>query len=330
VYIVTGGAGFIGSGFVWKLNSMGVQDILIVDRLGHGEKWKNLVNLRFRDFEHKDCFLDRLENGVYGRVEGVIHMGACSSTTEKDADYLMHNNFIYSQRLARYCRCSGSRFIYASSAATYGDGSRGFSDDPENMLDLQPLNMYGYSKQLFDLWMHAQGWLDRAVGLKFFNVYGPNEYHKEDMQSVVRKAYFQVKQTGRVRLFKSYHPDYEHGEQKRDFIYLKDCLEAMSWLLEHQEVNGVFNLGSGRAESWNDLAGAVFKALGRETDIEYIDMPEEIRPKYQYFTRARMHRLEATGCPVRFSSLEEGVHDYILNHLEQDDPYLSLRPFQRQ
>ncbi|RQD77791.1 ADP-glyceromanno-heptose 6-epimerase [Desulfonatronospira sp. MSAO_Bac3] len=330
MYIVTGGAGFIGSGFVWKLNSMGIEDVLIVDRLGHKEKWKNLVNLRFQDFEHKDCFLDRLEKGDYGRVEAIIHMGACSSTTESDADYLMYNNFSYSQRLARYCISSGSRFIYASSAATYGDGSRGFSDDPEIMPDLQPLNMYGYSKQLFDLWMHAQGWLDRAVGLKFFNVYGPNEYHKEDMQSVVRKAYFQVKQTGRVRLFKSYHPDYEHGEQKRDFIYLKDCLEAMSCLLEHQEVNGVFNLGSGRAESWNDLAGAVFKALGRETDIEYIDMPEEIRPRYQYFTRAQMHRLEATGCPVRFSSLEEGVHDYILNHLEHDDPYLSLRPFQRQ
>ncbi|WP_291323516.1 ADP-glyceromanno-heptose 6-epimerase [Desulfonatronospira sp.] len=322
MYIVTGGAGFIGSGFVWKLNTMGIDDVLIVDHLNHGDKWKNLVNLRFRDYEDKNGFLDKLEKDSFPAVEGVVHMGACSSTTETDADYLMQNNFKYSQRLAGYCSRNRVRFLYASSAATYGDGSSGFSDDTERMQSLKPLNIYGYSKQLFDLWMQRQKWLDRAVGLKFFNVYGPNEYHKQEMQSVVRKAYFQVKQTGRVRLFKSYHPDYGHGEQKRDFVYLKDCLDVMAWLLEHHEVNGIFNLGSGRAESWNDLAGAVFKALGRDPVIEYIDMPGDIRPKYQYYTRAEMQRLADTGCPVQFRALEQGVRDYILKHLEVNDPYL--------
>lgn len=322
MYIVTGGAGFIGSGLVWQLNRMGVHDILIVDDLGFEEKWKNLVNLKFLDFEHKDRLHSIMEADKLPGVEAVIHMGACSSTTEKDANYLMDNNFRYSQKLADYCRQKGSRFIYASSAATYGDGSQGFSDD-ENFLDeLKPLNMYGYSKHLFDLWLQRKGWLDWAAGLKFFNVYGPNEYHKKDMQSVVRKAYFQIKETGRVKLFKSYHPDYPHGEQKRDFVYLKDCLEVVSWLLEHREASGVFNLGSGKARSWNSLAEAVFAALGLEPDIEYIEMPESLRPKYQYYTRAEMDKITRAGFARDFYSLEEGVRDYVQNYLEREDPYL--------
>ncbi|WP_028573859.1 ADP-glyceromanno-heptose 6-epimerase [Desulfonatronovibrio hydrogenovorans] len=322
MHIVTGGAGFIGSGFVYRLNQMGLDDILIVDNLGSTEKWKNLVNLRYRDYIHKDEFLAKLEKGFFPYVESVIHMGACSSTTEKDADYLMSNNFHYSKRLARFCRESSARFIYASSAATYGDGELGFNDDHATMTDLRPLNMYGYSKQLFDLWVKRKGLLDHVVGLKFFNVFGPNEYHKEDMQSVVRKAYFQIKETGRVRLFKSYHPQFGHGEQKRDFVYLKDCLEVMAWFLEKKDVNGIFNLGYGRARTWNDLAKAVFQAMDLEPEIEYMDMPETLRGKYQYYTCAPMDKLEQAGCPVAFHSLEDGVRDYVQNYLSRNDPYL--------
>lgn len=322
MYIVTGGAGFIGSGFVHQLNLMGIDDILIVDNLSTTEKWKNLVNLRFRDYIHKDLFLEKLERGEFPQVECAVHMGACSSTTEKDADYLMTNNFHFSRRLALYCHQCSARFIYASSAATYGDGSLGFSDSHDAMDALKPLNMYGYSKQLFDLWIKKNNLLASVVGLKFFNVYGPNEYHKGDMQSVVRKAFFQVRETGKVRLFKSYHPDYGHGEQKRDFVYLKDCLDAMAWLMENPDVNGIFNLGFGRSRTWNDLANSVFKALDMSPEIEYIEMPKELRGKYQYFTEAPMDKLFQAGCPVQFRSLEHGVRDYVQNHLMLDDPYL--------
>ncbi len=322
LHIVTGGAGFIGSGFVHQLNLMGIDDILIVDNLGMTEKWKNLVNLRFKDYMHKDSFLPGLSRGDFANVESIIHMGACSATTEKDAEYLMSNNFHYSKILAGFCVEKGVRFIYASSAATYGDGSFGFSDDNERMDRLKPLNMYGYSKQLFDLWISRHGLLQSVAGLKYFNVFGPNEYHKGDMQSVVRKAYFQIKETGRVRLFKSYHPEYGHGEQKRDFVYLKDCLEVMAWLLEKQDVNGIYNLGAGEARTWNDLTKAVFLAMDIEPDIEYMEMPMELRGKYQYFTRAPMDKLAEAGCPVRFHTLEEGVRDYVQNYLDREDPYL--------
>ena len=323
MYIVTGGAGFIGSGFVWKLNRMGVSDILVVDNLGQSEKWKNLVNLKFMDFVHKLSFLELLEKGKFSKIKAIVHMGACSSTTEKNADYLMDNNLHYSQSISRYCLEKKIRLIYASSAATYGDGRNGFSDDPKRLEYLRPLNMYGYSKHLFDLWLARRGWPAGIVGLKFFNIFGPNEYHKEEMQSVVRKAYFQIKETGKVSLFKSHHPDYAHGEQKRDFLYLKDCLEVMFWLLENPEVKGVFNLGSGQARSWNELVGAVFDALGLKPNISYIDMPRAVRLKYQYYTQAEMDRLAAAGCTLDFQGLEQGVHDYVQNYLERQDPYLS-------
>lgn len=325
MHIVTGGAGFIGSGFVYQLNLMGIDDILIVDNLGCSDKWKNLVSLKFSHYLHKDSFLTRLFRGDFPRVESIIHMGACSSTTEKDADYLMTNNLEYSRRLASYCMENRARFIYASSAATYGDGSLGFSDDHGLMDRLRPLNMYGYSKQLFDLWVKKKGLLSSVAGLKFFNVFGPNEYHKGDMQSVVRKAYFQIRETGRVRLFKSYHPEYGDGEQKRDFVYLKDCLEAMAWLLERRDVNGIFNLGAGEARTWNDLAKSVFQAMNLEPDIEYVEMPEELRGKYQYYTCAPMDRLVNAGCPVRFHRLEDGVRDYVQNYLDREDPHLKSR-----
>ncbi len=323
VYIVTGGAGFIGSGFVWKLNRMGVSDIFVVDNLGQSEKWKNLVNLKFLDFVHKLSFIELLEKNKFPKIKAIVHMGACSSTTEKNADYLMVNNLHYSQSIARYCQEKKIRLIYASSAATYGDGQNGFSDDPGRLEYLRPLNMYGYSKHLFDLWLARRGWPARIVGLKFFNIFGPNEYHKEEMQSVVRKACIHIKETGKVSLFKSHHPDYAHGEQKRDFLYLKDCLEVMFWLLENPEVKGVFNLGSGQARSWNELVGAVFDALGMKPNISYIDMPRAIRSKYQYYTQAEMDRLAAAGCPLDFQGLERGVHDYVQNYLEKKDPYLS-------
>ncbi|MFO7818210.1 MAG: ADP-glyceromanno-heptose 6-epimerase [Desulfovibrionales bacterium] len=322
MYIVTGGAGFIGSAFVWELNKQGIEDILIVDNLGYGEKWKNLTGLKFIDYEHRDRLFDLLEKGRLPAVKGIIHMGACSSTTERDAEFLMRNNFHYSQDLALFCVSKGVRFIYASSAATYGDGQSGF-DDSHAALDLyRPLNMYGYSKHLFDLWAWKKNLLSQMAGLKFFNVFGPNEYHKEDMKSVICKAYSQIKETGGLKLFRSYHEDYPHGGQMRDFIYVKDCTAVMYWLLENKEVNGVFNLGTGTPRTWNDLARAVFTAMGREPRIEYIQMPESLRPKYQYYTRAQMEKLQAVGCPLNFTSLEDGARDYVQNYLAAPDPYL--------
>jgi ADP-L-glycero-D-manno-heptose 6-epimerase len=324
MHIVTGGAGFIGSAFVWKLNRMGIEDVLIVDDLGEGEKWKNLVNLKYTDYLHKDLFLDMvLDDVLPGVVESVTHMGACSSTTERDAGYLMENNYRYSVTLAQWCLDNGARMINASSAATYGDGSKGFDDDEDRLEELRPLNMYGYTKQLFDLWAARTGALGRLASLKFFNVFGPNEYHKCEMMSVVCKAHSQIRETGELKLFKSYRPEYPDGGQMRDFVYVKDCLEVMWWLLNNPEVNGIFNLGTGKARTWNDLARAVFSAMGLPQNIEYIDMPEELQGKYQYFTEANMEKLSAAGCPVEFTSLEDGVADYVKNYLAADDPYLS-------
>lgn len=322
MYIVTGGAGFIGSALVWKLNQQGVDNILVVDSLGCGEKWKNLVNRTYADYLHKTTFLQLLERGRLNDVAAVLHMGACSSTTEQDAEYLMENNYRYSKVVAEFCLQRQIRFIYASSAATYGDGALGFDDDPVLIPRLRPLNMYGYSKQLFDLWALRNNLLDRMVGLKFFNVFGPNEYHKADMMSVVCKAFAQIRANGRLRLFKSYREEYAHGEQKRDFIYVKDCADAVWWLLEHPQACGIYNLGRGRAWSWNELARAVFAAMDRPVSIEYIDMPEAIREKYQYFTQANMNRLAAAGCPVPAADVSAGVADYVRNYLTQEAPYL--------
>jgi ADP-L-glycero-D-manno-heptose 6-epimerase len=323
LYIVTGGAGFIGSAFVWKLNQMGINDILIVDDMDSSEKWKNLVNRKFSDYMDKNDFLDIMRSEtVPFPIDGIIHMGACSSTTETDADFMIKNNYLYSKTIAEWCLVNGFRLIYASSAATYGDGSFGFSDSDQNSLCLQPLNIYGYSKQLFDLWLLRKGASDRMVGIKFFNVFGPNEYHKGDMTSVIFKAYHQIKKTGKVRLFKSYRPEYEDGEQLRDFVYIKDCVEVMWWLFENREVNGIFNLGTGRARTWNDLANAVFSSMGKKPHIEYIEMPENIKGKYQYYTEANMEKLKQAGCPVEFCSLEEAVNDYVKNYLMNKERYL--------
>ena len=321
--IVTGGAGFIGSAFIWKLNNEGVDDILVVDELGESDKWKNLVNRRYVEYIHKDAFLRMIRNEQMPFTpRAIIHMGACSSTTERDADYLMDNNYHYTCRLAEWALPKNIRFIYASSAATYGDGSQGFSDDSAVTPTLRPMNMYGYSKQVFDLWVLRQQVEKQVVGIKFFNVFGPNEYHKGDMRSVVHKAFEQIRDTGKVRLFKSHKPEYTDGGQMRDFIYVKDCVDAMWWLLEHPEINGIFNLGTGKARTWNDLIQALFSAMKMKPKIEYFDIPPEIRSQYQYLTEAEMGKLRATGCQAAFRPLEEAVQDYVVNYLQKPDRHL--------
>lgn len=324
MYIVTGGAGFIGSAMLWQLNEMGVDDILVVDNLGATDKWRNLVNRRYRDYMHRDEFMRRMrENRLHlPQVDAVVHLGACSSTTERNAEFLMENNFHYSQAVARFALENGARFINASSAATYGDGSRGFSDSLLTTLGLKPLNMYGYSKQLFDLWAYRENMLNSFASVKFFNVYGPNEYHKGDMKSVACKAFDEIHRTGCMELFKSNHPDYADGGQMRDFVYVKDCVAVLWWLLQHPEVNGVRNLGSGKARTWNDLAKSVFGAMEHSPDIHYIPMPTHLSGRYQNFTQADMDWLESAGCDVTFHSLEDGVADYVRTYLAGDDPYL--------
>ncbi len=313
--VVTGGAGFIGSNLVAGLNEKGIDEIIIVDRLGTGEKWKNLNGLKFIDFIYKDDFYEMIVNETLPyEPEAIFHLGACSSTTEKDADYLIHNNFQYSVELAKFAAWREIRFIYASSAATYGDGSNGYSD--LNDIDLlRPLNMYGYSKQLFDLWMIKNGYIKNAAGLKYFNVYGPNEYHKDDMRSVVHKAFGQIKSTGYVNLFKSYNNEYKDGEQMRDFIYVKDAVDMTLFFLENREVSGLFNIGTGKARTWNDLVTAVFTAIEVPVKIRYMEMPEDIRDKYQYFTQADLKKLKEAGYGKTITSLEEGIKDYIQNYL---------------
>jgi len=314
---VTGASGFIGSAVIWALNKKGIVDILAVDSLKTDEKWKNLVNLKFNDYEEKEGFLKRIlyDDAVLKRaVDGIIHMGACSSTTEKDASFLIENNYKYTQVLAKWCVKNGKKFLYASSAATYGDGSAGFDDTPLHLIEtLRPLNMYGYSKQLFDLWAFRQGILDRMAGVKYFNVYGPNEYHKEDMRSVVHKAFGQINETGKLKLFKSYNEKYPDGGQLRDFIYVKDAVDMTLHVYEN-EMKGIYNIGTGKARPFKDLGKAVFKAMGRKENIEYIEMPEEIRGKHQYSTEAKTDRLGYKG---KTHSLEEGIEDYVKNYLKQ-------------
>lgn len=321
--IVTGGAGFIGSALIWGLNVSGHNDIMVVDTLGKGEKWRNLWGLKFSEFVHKDDFRRRLESrGIPPGTECVFHMGACSATTETDGDYLLGNNYEYSRLLARHCVEAGVRFIAASSAATYGDGAHGYVDNPDVLDRLRPLNMYGYSKQLFDLWARDEGYLDAIASLKFFNVFGPNEYHKGDMSSVILKAFRQINQRGYLELFRSHRPEYADGEQMRDFVYVKDVVEVMLWLAEHEDANGIFNVGCGEARTWNDLARSVFAAMDRPADIRYIDMPLAIRGNYQYHTVADIGRLRQAGYTQSFRSLEEGAADYVRNYLARGERHL--------
>lgn len=316
--VVTGGAGFIGSAVVWRLNQMGEENIVIVDTLGSNEKWKNLVGLKFNDIYTKQDFIKRVaEENVPFDVEAMIHMGACSSTTETDGDYLLNNNYRYSVELVKYCLPRRARFVYASSAATYGDGSFGY-DDEGNLDMLKPLNMYGYSKHMFDLWLKNMGILDKVAGLKFFNVYGPNEYHKGDMRSVVHKAFGQISTEGKVKLFKSYSSRFRDGAQMRDFIYVKDAVDMTIYFLEHREKNGIFNAGTGQARTWNDLVTIIFNAVNKPVNIEYVEMPESMRDKYQYYTEAKTKKLEFAMYNRPVHSLEEGVTEYVREYLMND------------
>ncbi|MBQ9537558.1 MAG: ADP-glyceromanno-heptose 6-epimerase [Desulfovibrionaceae bacterium] len=323
MYIVTGGAGFIGSALVWALNQHGINDILIVDNLGRSEKWQNLVKLSYSDYMSREKFYELIsQDKLPKNIEGIVHLGACSSTTEVDSSFLMENNFHYSRDLCRVAIQHGIRIIIASSAATYGDGSLGFSDDLALLSKLRPLNMYGYSKHLLDLWLVREKLEKQVLTLKFFNVYGPNEYHKGNMRSVVAKAYDQIRQTGVLELFESTVAGVAHGEQKRDFVYVKDCVKFMVWLLEHKEINGIHNVGTGTAASFNTLAASIFKALDLQCKIKYIPMPKELVAKYQSYTCADMRWLAPLKCPVHFRDVEMGVQDYVQNYLAQADPYL--------
>ncbi len=322
MFIVTGGAGFIGSAFIAKLNSEGFKDILVVDELGSSSRWKNLVRKSFREYVHKDRFIEMVRgNCLPASVEGIVHLGACSSTTERNVEYLLQNNYEYTKTLAEYSIHNAIRFVYASSAATYGDGALGYDDDESRLGELAPLNPYGYSKHLFDLWARKQGLFSHIVGLKFFNVYGPNEYYKDEMASVAWKAFNKIQESGSFSLFKSYRPEYKDGEQMRDFVYVKDCCDVMWWLLNNRAANGLLNVGSSKARSWNDLVGAVFRSLGRSPRIEYIEMPPQLRDQYQYFTEASMSKLKNIGFTKSFRSLEEGIEDYVSQHLLKSDPH---------
>lgn len=318
--VVTGGAGFIGSAIVHALNLRGHEDILVVDRLHNTEKWKNLVALRYMDFMDKREFIEELEAGEFGdTIDVIFHLGACSSTTEKDADYLMENNYRYTVRIGQWWEeHQKTRLIYASSAATYGNGENGYRDDINLLHTLRPLNMYGYSKHLFDCYARRKGWLDCIAGMKYFNVYGPNEYHKGDMRSVINKAYPRVRDEGVMSLFKSYRPQFNDGEQLRDFVYVKDAVAMTLFFMDNPDVGGIFNVGTGKARSWNDVAYALFAAAGKKGAIDYIPMPEHLQGKYQYFTEADLSGLRAAGCTHACMTLEDAIDDYVKEYLSKD------------
>lgn len=328
MFVVTGGAGFIGSNLVAALDARAPGKVVVCDRLGQADKWRNLAK---RDLAHvvaPEALLPFLAGNAH-EIEALFHLGAITSTTETDADLLLANNYAFSLELWRWCARRSVPLIYASSAATYGDGAAGFDDDGsiEGLSRLRPLNPYGWSKHLFDRRVARLAAAGKArppqwAGLKFFNVYGPNEYHKDDMRSVVAQVYPRAVANQSARLFKSHNPKYKDGGQLRDFIWVGDCVAVMLWLLDHPEVSGLFNLGTGKARSFADLASAVFRALNREPLIEYVDTPESIRAKYQYFTEARMERLRAAGYTQPFTELEDGVARYVRDHLAAPDPYL--------
>ena len=317
--IITGGAGFIGSALIAELNARQVTDILVVDQLGTDGKWKNLRGLSFADYVEKTDFLEMVvASKLDSPVEAVFHLGACSDTTEQDASYLIKNNYEYTKLLAQWATNANIRFICASSAATYGDGSVGFRDDEESIETLCPLNMYGYSKHAFDLWARRTGLLNKIVGLKYFNVFGPNEYHKGHMQSFIVKAFEQINAEGTVQLFKSHEPDYADCEQVRDFIYVKDAVDMTLFFFDNPHVSGLYNLGTGEARTWNDLVIAVFVAMGKKPSIEYVDMPDSIRNQYQYFTQADISKLRDAGYDKQTTPLEDAIKDYTQNYLHED------------
>jgi len=362
---VTGGAGFIGSAVIWGLNQRGREDVLVVDLPDKRKTSANLECLKFKAYIDKDAFIEKLSSGqLNDKIEGIIHMGAESSTTVYDVDYLTQNNFEYTKQLATWCVKNNKRFVYASSAATYGDGGQGFSDEHSNLEILKPLNPYAHSKHLFDLWAYKEGLLSKIAGLKYFNCFGPNEYHKAGMRSMALQAFEQIKQDGKVKLFKSLKSQYKDGEQLRDFIYVKDAIDMTLFIFENEQANGIFNIGTGKARSFNELVKAVFESMDKEVypvrdlpasqqagrspateamagdctprcnigvisngaRIEYIDMPDSIKDKYQYFTQADMAKLIKAGYKGKIRSLQESVSDYVKNYLLKDNSYLESGP----
>lgn len=328
--IVTGGAGFIGSNLVAGLQDRkGLADIVVCDRLGDDDKWRNLSKREVRDIVHPERIFDYLDT-YKDKIKTIFHLGAISSTTETDVDLIIDQNFAFSRRLWKHCWENKVRFIYASSAATYGAGNHGFKDDEslEAMASLRPLNPYGWSKHLFDrrtvrVANDGEGTVPpQWVGLKFFNVYGPNEYHKGEQMSVVCKRYPEVAAGASAKLFRSDHPDYEDGGQLRDFVYVRDCVDVMLWFYDNPDKNGIYNVGSGKARSFNDLVKAVFDSAGKPPNIQYIDMPDNLKGKYQYFTEADISKLRKAGYTKDMTALEDGIKDYVQNYLMKDDPYL--------
>ncbi len=325
MFLVTGGAGFIGSNVVASLNEAGATDVAVSDWLGSDDKWRNLAKRQISDLVAPAD----LTAWLAGRkLDAVIHMGAISDTTATDGDAVMENNFRLSLRLLDWCTATGTPFLYASSAATYGDGDQGFVDDwsPEALRKLKPMNLYGWSKQLFDLalidrYVKKKKLPPRWIGLKFFNVYGPNEYHKGHMMSVLAKVFDGAKAGQPVRLFKSHRDGIADGEQRRDFIYVDDAVAVLRWLLDSSSVNGIFNVGTGQAESFRDMIAAMFKALGRAPNIEYVDMPESIRGQYQYFTQGSVENLRRAGYNAGFTPLESAVSQYVTGYLDRTDRY---------
>lgn len=331
--IITGGAGFIGSNLAAGLQERGLTDIVICDTLGSDDKWRNIAKREIRDIIRPDELMDYLQAHV-SEVDILFHFGAIASTTAKDTDLIVETNFAFSRKLWRWCAENRKRMIYASSYATYGDGENGFQDEdtPEALAKLTPLNPYGWSKHLFDRRVSrivngkpseakAEAIPRQWVGLKFFNVYGPNEYHKGESMSVAGKLYPQVSAGAAARLFKSYHSDYKDGAQLRDFVYIRDCVDVMLWFYDNQDVNGLYNVGTGQARPFNDLAQALFEASAKPVKINYIDMPQDLKPRYQYYTQADISKLRAAGYQAPFTSLEDGIKDYVENFLSKKDPY---------
>ncbi|MCD8298457.1 MAG: ADP-glyceromanno-heptose 6-epimerase [Opitutae bacterium] len=317
--LVTGGSGLIGSAIIARLNALGLENILVTDKLGEDLRYRNLVPLKFADYmEYEDFEARRAANPkLFSDVKTIFHLGACSATTEKNCTYLIHNNYEYTKSLAAWALSNGARFVYASSAATYGNGDNGM-DDEQPIEPLKPLNMYGYSKHLFDLHALRNGYLQQITGIKYFNVFGPNENHKANMVSMVFRAFHQIRETGTVKLFKSYKPEYADGCQKRDFLGAKEAAAITVHLAQNKEATGLFNVGAGKARTWLELVRPIFKAMGRPEKIEFIEMPESLRPQYQYFTQAKIDKLARFGGTKFLVPLEESVADYVKNYLIPD------------
>jgi ADP-L-glycero-D-manno-heptose 6-epimerase len=319
--LLTGAAGFIGSCFLRKLNDAGHSDVWLVDTAASPDGIPNLVGKRYRAYLTREDALSQLSSGRLDHIDLIVHLGACSDTTEMDRAFLKRNNFEYSQTLARWALEEGKRFQYASSASVYGDGKQGYSDADSELVLFHPLNPYAESKHAFDQWLIDEKLTGAVVGYRYFNVFGPNEYHKGGMRSMVCKAIDQIKTKGHVELFASSRDGYGDGSEQRDFVYSKDVDEVMMFFVDHPKIGGIFNIGTGTARTFKDLILAVFAALGQPPKIQFIPMPEKLRAQYQYFTEADLRKLRAAGCGVAFRSLEESVRDYVLSHLIQPNPY---------